>query len=377
MWIYGYEDLLITNGNDRDVLDADTIKETAVAGKSAGQHLKDLQKFPRLETANLAFRNRGDLTFEEKGASWGFNAVGISHGMALADLDNDGDLDVVVNNLNSGAGIYRNESPVARLAVRLKGVAGNTRGIGAKIRISGGPVAQSQEMIAGGRYLSCDDSIRVFAAGSATNNLRIEVTWRSGRRTVVDHATANRIYEIEENPAAAEPPPSVIPSAEKPWFTDVSEALNHSHHDDVFDDYQRQPLLPLKLSQLGPGVAWFDLDGDGWDDLIIGSGKGGSLAIFHNDQKGGFTRLARLPFDQAATRDQTGIVAWKRMPKRRSSRARRITKMASRPAAPSGSSTSRTEPLMILFPAKFPAPARSLSRISMATAISISSSAAQ
>ncbi|HEV8542080.1 MAG TPA: CRTAC1 family protein, partial [Verrucomicrobiae bacterium] len=180
----GYEDLLITNGNDRDVLDADTIKETAVAGKSAEQHLKDLQKFPRLETANLAFRNRGDLTFEEKGASWGFNTPGVSHGMALADLDNDGDLDVVVNNLNSGAGIYRNETPAARVAIRLKGVAPNTRGIGAKIKVSGGPVTQSQEMIAGGRYLSCDDSVRVFAGGSATNNLKIEVTWRSGRRSV-------------------------------------------------------------------------------------------------------------------------------------------------------------------------------------------------
>ncbi|HEV8542641.1 MAG TPA: VCBS repeat-containing protein, partial [Verrucomicrobiae bacterium] len=103
-----------------------------------------------------------------------------------------------------------------------------------------------------------------------------------------------------------------IASTEKPWFTDVSETLKHSHHDEAFDDYLRQPLLPFKLSQLGPGVAWFDLDGDGWDDLIIGSGQGGAMALFQNDQKGGFNRFAHPPFDHAATRDQTGIVAWKK-----------------------------------------------------------------
>src|SRR5207302_8191236 len=123
------------------------------------------RSFPRLATANLAFRNRGDLTFEEMGHAWGFDTAGISNGMALADLDNDGDLDVVMNNLNGVPGIYRNESDAPRVAVRLKGLSPNTHGIGAKIRVLGGAVPlQSQEMIAGGRYLSSDDTVRAFAA---------------------------------------------------------------------------------------------------------------------------------------------------------------------------------------------------------------------
>src|SRR5439155_14309718 len=129
----------------------------------------------RLATANLAFRNQHDLTFKEMGREWGFDAPGVSHGMCLADLDNDGDLDVVMNNLNGTAGVYRNESNAPRVAVRLKGQSPNTRGIGAKGWMYGGAVPmQSQEMICGGRYLASDDRMRVFAAGSLTDAIRRE-----------------------------------------------------------------------------------------------------------------------------------------------------------------------------------------------------------
>src|SRR5947207_12385816 len=154
--------------------------------------------FPRLDPPNVAFRNKGDLTFEEVGQAWGFNIRGVSQGMAVADLDNDGDLDVVINNLNGALAILRNDTPAPRVAVRLKGQAPNTRGIGAKIQVTGGPVPQSQEMICGGRYLSCDDSVRTFAAGQGTNFLTIEVTWRKGAVSTVRNARANRLYEIDE-----------------------------------------------------------------------------------------------------------------------------------------------------------------------------------
>ncbi len=159
---------------------------------------------PSYATSPKIYRNRGDLTFEDRSREWGFSYVGVSQGMCLADLDNDGDLDVVVNNLNGPAGIYGNESSAPRVAVRLKGLPPNTRGIGAKIWLYGGAVPmQSQEMICGGRYLSSDDAMRVFAAGSLTNEMRIEVKWRSGKRSVMNGVMANRIYEIDEVGAAS------------------------------------------------------------------------------------------------------------------------------------------------------------------------------
>src|SRR5207253_767397 len=215
----------------------------------------------RLDRPNLAFRNRGDLTFEEVSGPWGFDTRGVSHGMALGDLDNDGDLDVVVNNLNGVAGIYRNESVAPRVAVRLKGLPANTRGIGAKVWVYGGAVPmQSQEMICGGRYLSSDDPMRVFAAGSLSNEMRIEVRWRNGKRSVVNGVKANRIYEIAE--AGAEPASSKetsnfqLPTSNsetKGMFEDVSRLIGHVHHEEEYNDFERQAMLPKKLSQLGPG----------------------------------------------------------------------------------------------------------------------------
>ena len=275
-----------------------------------------------LAEQHLAFRNRGDLTFEEVSKTWGFDWKGTTTSMALADLDNDGDQDIVLNPLNGPALIYRNESSAPRISVRLKGLAPNTRGIGARIGVSGGPVPlQAQEMICGGRYLSCDDTMRTFAAGTATN-LTIEVAWRSGRRSLITNALPNRLYEIDESAARQLPPgvarkmfgcgpnPPHSPSNSTTLFEDRTETLKHVHYDKPFADFARQPLLPNKLSQLGPGVAWFDVNGDGREDLIIGDGGGGQVGVYINNGSQGFKRWEEPAFTQLLTRDETGIIGW-------------------------------------------------------------------
>jgi enediyne biosynthesis protein E4 len=318
----GWEDVLISNGNERAARDLDVAAQLkamrARKAMSDAEVFEARRLFPRLAPPNLAFRNRGDLTFEEVGTQWGVGTEGVSHGMAVADLDNDGDLDLVINNFNSEAGLYRNNSSAPRVGVRLKGSGVNTRGIGARVTVRGGAVPlQSQEIMAGGRYLSSDDAMRVFAAGSPTNRLSLEVAWRSGRVSVVPEAGPNRIYELDEAGAAL-PDQSTrasaagsrsVHGAAAPMFQDVSAWVDHRHPEEPFDDFARQPLLPRRLSQLGPGLGWHDLDGDGWEDLMIGSGKGGAMGVFHNDSGAGFTPWSRPPFTQPVTRDQTSVIA--------------------------------------------------------------------
>ena len=316
----GFEDVLVTTGHGRDMLHADVVRGTGPVppGTDLPGRLRLYAKYPPLPLANLAFRNRGDLTFTETGQAWGFDTVGVSHGMALADLDNDGDLDVVVNQYRDAAGVYRNDTAAPRLAVRLRGQSPNTRGIGARLRVEGGPVPQSATVTAGGRYLSGDEGTRTFAAGSLEADLRIEVVWPNGMTNRISGARGNRLYEIQEpkpnvgNAAAKASPPS-SPPPESPLFEDVTEWLGGSTHVDApFNDYDRQPLLPRKLSQAGPALAWFDLDRDGWDDLMVGTGRGGSFTVFANHTGRQFEAVtgATLPCDQ------TGILGWMSSPRR-------------------------------------------------------------
>lgn len=304
----GWEDVLVPNGFAYDMDDLDMRDYFKSKGQlSISESRKKILQYPRLNTANVAFRNQHDLTFQEVGAEWGFDSTQISNGMALADLDNDGDLDVVINCLNGPALLYRNEVSASRVCVRLKGKAPNTQGIGARIKVTGGPVSQTQEVVSGGRYMSGDDPMRVFAVGSSSN-LNIEVAWRSGQRTVLTGLQAGRIYEVDESSARGGP----VTTARQPTpiFHDVSELIKHSHHEEPCDDTARQPLLPRLLSQPGPGVAWFDYDGDGDDDLFIGSGRGGPLAIYRNDGKSGFSRVNEPALNAPAPDDLAGIVGF-------------------------------------------------------------------
>ena len=302
----GWEDVLIANGFAYDMDDLDTRNRFKRMGPmSISESRRKILHYPRLNTANVAFWNQRDLTFRETGAEWGFNSSQVSNGMALADLDNDGDLDVVINCLNAPALLYRNESAAPRIGVRLKGKALNTQGIGAKIKVTGGPVIQTQEVICGGRYMSGDDPMRVFAAGLSTN-LTIDVVWRSGKKTTLSGLQANFIYEIDETFATDAPPAKV--SMVAPIFQDVSKLLEHTHHEEPYDDTVRQPLLPRLLSQSGPGVAWLDWDGDGYDDVVIGTGRGGTLAVFRNDGKGVFSRLSEPALNSPLPDDLGGIV---------------------------------------------------------------------
>lgn len=304
----GFEDLLIGTGHFYDAMDKDAAQR--VGSMDWRQRILG---FPPLRLSNIAFRNRGDLTFEEVGEAWGFAGdEDITHGMAAADLDGDGDLDIVTNRLLAPAGVYRNVGRAPRVAVRLVGRGPNTAGVGARVRLSGGELpAQTKEIVAGGLYLSGSEAMASFAADE--EEMTLEVVWRDGTTSRVEGVRANRIYEIRQPADGGVAAASGATESEAPLFDDVSALLGHRHRENAFDDFAQQPLVTWRLGQGGPGVAWSDIDGDGDTDALIGGGGGAGLSVFRGDGDGGFSPDPGAHGGGAAgpapsPGDQTGLV---------------------------------------------------------------------
>jgi hypothetical protein len=312
----GWEDLLVSNGFLHNVDDLDTQERVRSLGRlSVAESRKTTLMFERLDTPNLAFHNQRNLTFRERGRDWGFDSRRIANGMALGDLDGDGDLDVVINCLGDEALVLRNDSPAPRLAVRLRGRPPNTRGVGARIRVTGGPVVQEVEMAAGGRYMGDDEPVRVFATGRA-RWLTLEVFWRAGGRSVVTNAAPNHLYEIEE-PGPEPRTTNYEPQTKNPsLLQNISARLAHRHGEEPFEDFAQQPLLLYRLSRLGPGAGWVDLDGDGREELVVPGDAGGRVEAFRYDAAA--ECWAPLPAElPPLAGDGVAVAAWVPAPGRR------------------------------------------------------------
>jgi len=276
----GWEDLLVANGNNHDLLDGDATIAAVMRMRSAprGQTPRTLLMYPSLPTPNLAFRNLGDLTFQEVSEQWGFHDDGISQGLCLVDLDRDGDLDVVLNNLQDAPSLYRNDVTRPRISVSLSGRTSNTAGVGARLILDSGDASdfpdQTQVMISGGRYLSSDQSMRVFAFPKQMDKVRLKVEWPSGRETVIGSIESNTHYHIHEPDVEVVKTGSDTP---KPSIKTLFEKESLSFHDQhMFDSLPAelipQPMLPYLIDRKGPVMDMSTTPADG-DLLAVGHGK--------------------------------------------------------------------------------------------------------
>lgn len=306
----GYEDLLITTGYSYDVQDLDAQEEWRKKISQSSKKRSYIDVYPSLKQSNKAFRNKGGTHFEEVSSEWGFKEEDISHGFATADFDHDGDLDLVANRLNQQVAVYENKTSAARIAVKIRGEVPNTQAVGTKVKLLGGDMPQQDVISAGGDYLSHSDRLIVFAADKPNAPYRLLIRWPDGSRSVIDSVQANRIYDVDQSflpKRSAENSPGEA----NPIFADVSSKVDHKHHEEPYDDFRIQLLLPHKLSKQGPGVSWIDYDGDGDDDLFIPSGRGGRLGAFENRGGGDLHAIDLGELTQQTFADQTGILGWR------------------------------------------------------------------
>lgn len=308
----GHPDLLITTGHWRDAQNADIAmgieKIKTDRNLSPAEVINLRSRYPRLETPNYAFRNTGQLNFEDWSAQWRFDSKRISHGMVQADLDGDGDLDLVINCLNDNPLVLKNNCPNPRIAIRLRSSSANRYGIGSVIQVRApGLPLQRQEIIAGGRYLSSDEPLRQFAVQREEDLVSVEIHWRNGAYTHHPNLKANHLYEFHDKDALPKTTPVEKPTV--PLFEDVSHVLSgHHHKDEPFDDDAFQSLLPYKLSEPGIGATWFDFNRDGWHDVILPTGRGGQLAAFRNDGQGSFIPQKAGVLNRLQIHDQTMVL---------------------------------------------------------------------
>jgi hypothetical protein len=304
----GWKDLFISNGIFRDITNLDFVKYTS--GYTVGQAEKMgdklemwklVQEMPSTKKNNYLFHNNHDLSFTNVSDAWGLSRHTVSNGAAYVDLDNDGDLDLVINTLNDAPVLYRNNTSQSHqehyLRLRLEGSGLNTAGLGAKVYVTTNTDRQMQEQYTSRGFQSSVDPIMHFGLGK-DSIAGIKVIWPDGRISGSPAVHADTLLTIREKDAADS---TLIPShpLTPALYTDVtaSSGINYIHKGSNFVDFKISPLLPFQVSHVGPCLAKGDVNKDGLEDLFIGGTAGQESMLYLQTPDGAFRPAASQPWN--------------------------------------------------------------------------------
>lgn len=302
----GNKDLFISNGYEKDFTNMDFIKYRVAEevktkhGEAGPSTMEMLEKMPALKMSNFIYRNNGNNSFTKKTADWGFSQTGVASGAVFVDLDNDGSMDLVVNNVNGDAGIYRNNAHTLvsenhYLKIKLNGRYGNDFGIGAKVKLYCGVDTYYQEQFPVRGFQSSVDPVLNFGIGTHALVDSVIVIWPDDRMQKIQTVKPDQSLILDWQNAIHFWKYDSLSSGRK-YFT-ADQGASFTHIENEFNDFSVQSLMPNFLSRQGPCMATADINGDGRKDLFIGGAKGQSGRIFIQEVNGDFVAKSEPPIE--------------------------------------------------------------------------------
>ena len=302
----GWKDIYITNGMKRDVNDNDVNNRSSATSFKQAFNL-EITDYSSQPIANYVYQNQGDFSFVKRGEDWNLDFEGFSNGMSYGDLDNDGDLDLVINNIDQAASLFQNNTRGSDyLRVSLKGPKQNAIGLGAKVRVESGGVSQTQELTLTRGFQSSMEPVLHFGLGINTGINKLHIIWPDGKEQSLNQPSINKLIVLDHSQAKDANKQNEKPT---PSFQDITATsdLDFRHSEDLFDDYIFEPLLPYKYSMMGPALVTGDINGDGLEDFYVGGAAGQPGALFMQKRNAKFVETAGPWLEDFAQEDGAAV----------------------------------------------------------------------